>query len=118
VQFDSKRKVPARLIAANPDKDVAVLWVNLSAFPESVVAPIAAKDRPSPIVVGQRVFTIGNPLGRDKVLTSASSAKSKKIQSLATSTSIPEIPAARSHHGGRSCGPDHRRLRNLASIVP
>ena len=119
VQFDSKRKVPARLIAANPDKDVAVLWVNLSAFPESVVAPIAAKDQPSPIVVGQRVFTIGNPLGRDKVLTSGVISKVEKD----TITSDININPGNSGGplftmGGEVAGLTTAGLRNLASIVP
>jgi hypothetical protein len=67
-QFDQKRKVQAKLLAANADKDIAVLWVNLSAFPEAVVAPISPATA-SPAAVGERVFTIGNPLGREKVLT-------------------------------------------------
>src|SRR5277367_5790762 len=32
VQFDDKRKVPARLIATDPDKDVAVIWFDPAAF--------------------------------------------------------------------------------------
>src|SRR5438128_1151702 len=28
LQFDKMRKVPAKLLASNPDKDVAILWVN------------------------------------------------------------------------------------------
>lgn len=67
-QFDQKRKVPAKLLAANADKDIAVLWVNMAAFPEAVVAPIHAAGAP-PVAVGERVFTIGNPLGHEKVLT-------------------------------------------------
>ncbi|HKF21869.1 MAG TPA: S1C family serine protease [Candidatus Angelobacter sp.] len=68
VQFDSKRKVTAQLLAANADQDIAVLRVNLAAFPEAVVAPLEPAGASVP-VVGERVFTIGNPLGREKVLT-------------------------------------------------
>jgi S1-C subfamily serine protease len=67
-QFDQKRKVPARVLAANADKDIAVLWINMAAFPEAIVAPIHSSAAP-PAVVGERVFTIGNPLGQEKVLT-------------------------------------------------
>jgi V8-like Glu-specific endopeptidase len=68
VQFDQKRKVPARLLAANADKDVAVLWVDLSVYPQAVVAPLVVPGA-SGVAVGERVFTIGNPLGHEKVLT-------------------------------------------------
>ena len=60
VQFDQKRKVTARLLAANADKDVAVLWANLAPFPEAVVAPLIPAEPSSQIAVGERVFTIGD----------------------------------------------------------
>jgi S1-C subfamily serine protease len=69
VQFDQKRKVLARVLAANADKDIAVLWINLAAFPEAVVVPLNSAAAASAPAVGERVFTIGNPLGREKVLT-------------------------------------------------
>jgi S1-C subfamily serine protease len=69
VQFDEKRKVPAKLVASNADKDVAVIWFDPSAFREGVVAPLLANEAVSQLAVGQRVFTIGNPLGREKALT-------------------------------------------------
>jgi S1-C subfamily serine protease len=71
VQFDGKRKVAARLLAFNPEKDVAVLWANLSAFPEAIIAPIAQSEAGHDIAVeGERVFTIGSPLSQKKILTS------------------------------------------------
>ena len=69
VQFDQKRKVQARVLAANADKDIAVLWINLAAFPEAVVVPLNSAGAAAAPAVGERVFTIGNPLGREKVLT-------------------------------------------------
>jgi S1-C subfamily serine protease len=69
VLFDQKHKVRARLLAANPGKDIAVLWVNLQAFPEAVIAPVVPSEAASQVVVGERVFTIGSPMGREKVLT-------------------------------------------------
>jgi len=70
VLFDQKHKVTARLLAANPGKDIAILWVNLQAFPEAVIAPLVPSAAASQVVVGERVFTIGSPMGREKVLTS------------------------------------------------
>jgi hypothetical protein len=70
VQFDPGHKVAAKLLAADSQKDVAVLWADLSAFPEAVIAPIAKAEAGSPpIVEGERVFTIGSPLNQRKILT-------------------------------------------------
>lgn len=71
VQFDGKRKVAARLLAFDPEKDVAVLWANMNAFPEAIVAPIAQAEGGHDIAVeGERAFTIGSPLSQMKILTS------------------------------------------------
>jgi S1-C subfamily serine protease len=70
VQFDPKRKVAAKLLAFDAEKDIAVLWANLERFPEAVVAPLAAANLTDPQVVeGERVFTIGSPLSLQKILT-------------------------------------------------
>jgi len=70
VQFDQKRKVAARLLASDSKKDVAVLWVNLGANPDAVIAPIAKVEAgKAPVAEGDRVFTIGSPLTQQKVLT-------------------------------------------------
>lgn len=71
VQFDSKRKVSAIVLAFDPEKDVAVLWANPAAFPEMIVAPIAQPETGKDAVLeGERVFTIGSPLSQRKILTS------------------------------------------------
>jgi S1-C subfamily serine protease len=70
VQFDREHKIAARLIAADSQKDVALLWVNVAAFPDATPAPlyrIAAGK--SPVQEGERVFTIGSPLTLDKIIT-------------------------------------------------
>src|SRR6266478_8842472 len=41
VQFDREHKIPARLIAADPQKDVALLSVNLAALPNAAPAPLS-----------------------------------------------------------------------------
>jgi Trypsin-like peptidase domain len=119
VQFDGQRKVPAKLIASNPDKDVAVIWFDPSAFREGVVAPLLMNEAASHLAVGQRVFTIGNPLGREKALTTGVLSKIDK-DSLNSDINI---------NPGNSGGPlftldgqvagiTTSVLRNLASIVP
>ena len=76
VQFDAKRKVSAIVLAFNSDKDVAVLWANLSAFPEMITAPIAKSETGKESVIeGERVFTIGSPLSQRKILTSGMASK-------------------------------------------
>lgn len=71
VQFDREHKISARLIASDAQKDVALLWVNMSALPSAKPAVLA---RPSgggyaPVQEGERVFTIGSPLSLDKIIT-------------------------------------------------
>jgi S1-C subfamily serine protease len=70
VQFDAKRKVEAKLLAFSAEKDVAILWANLSAFKEAITAPIGKGENGAAAVVeGERVFTIGSPLSQRKILT-------------------------------------------------
>jgi len=70
VQFDAKCKVAAKLLAFDAEKDIAVLWANLSPFPEAIAAPLARVNSADPEVVeGERVFTIGSPLSLQKILT-------------------------------------------------
>lgn len=68
-QFDVDRKVPAVLLASDPQSDIAVLRVNLGVFPEAVVAPIRRTDNHAALAEGDRVFTIGSPLDLQKILT-------------------------------------------------
>jgi S1-C subfamily serine protease len=119
VQFDDKRKVPARLIASNADKDVAIIWFDPAAFREGVVAPLQGNDAASQLVVGQRVFTIGNPLGRDKALTTGVVSK---IDKDAINSDININPGNSGGPlftlDGQVAGITTSLLRNLASIVP
>ena len=71
VQFDVKRKVAAKVLAIDADRDVAVLYADLSVFPGASAAPIAAATAGREIALeGERVFTIGSPLGLKKIITS------------------------------------------------
>lgn len=67
VQFDDRRKLAAQVLAEDKQKDVAVLRVNLADASGMVVAPIASGS--GTLLEGERVFTIGNPLDQEKVLT-------------------------------------------------
>src|SRR5260370_1330982 len=70
VQFDRTHKIVAKLIAADPQKDVALLSVNIAALPNASPAPLyrAGAGR-IPVQEGERVFTIGSPLSLDKIIT-------------------------------------------------
>ena len=71
VQFDSKRKVAAKVLAYDTERDVAVLYADLSAFPGALAAPIASSRNGHELAIeGEKVFTIGSPLGLKKIITS------------------------------------------------
>ena len=59
-----------QVIGGDPDKDVAVL--ELQAPPEKLaeLKPVAVGSSAN-LMVGQRVFAIGNPFGLDHTLTQA-----------------------------------------------
>jgi hypothetical protein len=70
VQFDPEHKIKAELLASDSQKDVALLWANMAAFPGAVAAPLAKHEEGKGAVQeGERVFTIGSPLSLDKILT-------------------------------------------------
>lgn len=70
VQFDSTTKVQAVKLVADPEKDIAVIWADLSGFPGAIVAPLAVDSSNEPAAVeGERVFSIGSPLHQRKIVT-------------------------------------------------
>jgi len=119
VQFDQKRKVLAKVLATDTDKDVAVLWANLKAFPDAVVAGLVPTDTASQLVVGERVFTIGSPLRREKVLTTGIVSK---VETKAITSDININPGNSGgplfNLRGEATGITTAGLRLLASIVP
>ncbi len=79
VQFDERRKIPAVLLASSAEKDIAVLWIDLSALPDATVAPLAmANGDEPPVVEGERVLTIGSPLHQRKIMTTGIASKVEK----------------------------------------
>lgn len=59
-------KWQAVLVGAAPDKDLAVLQIGV---PQKLLHPIPIGDSSS-LLVGQKVFAIGNPFGLDQTMTS------------------------------------------------
>jgi len=79
IQFDEKRKVAAKVLAFDSERDVAVLYADLSAFPGAAAAPIPSAHAGGELAVeGERVFTIGSPLGLKKIITSGIVSKVEK----------------------------------------
>jgi S1-C subfamily serine protease len=76
VRFDKSVGVKARVLAVDKERDLAVLQVNMSAFPGARVLEI---ERPGsvekPVLQGERVFMIGCPLFEDKILSSGTVSK-------------------------------------------
>jgi len=70
VQFDDVTKTAAAKLIADPEQDIAVIWADLSVFPNAVVAPLPTGSASEPgAVEGERVFTIGSPLTQQKIVT-------------------------------------------------
>lgn len=71
VRFDKYTAVKARVLAVDEERDLAVLQINLAAFPNNRVLKIAARNSSEPPVFeGEHVFTIGSPLHLEKILSS------------------------------------------------
>lgn len=63
-----QRSVSARVVGVDPDKDVAVLALDLPPRDAAALIPVTLGSS-SDLLVGQRVFAIGNPFGLDHTLT-------------------------------------------------
>ncbi len=69
----------AVLVGASPDKDLAVLQISA---PKSLLRPIAVGES-ADLLVGQKVFAIGNTFGLDRTITSGIiSALGRQIKSV------------------------------------
>lgn len=75
----------AQVIGGDPDKDVAVL--ELQAPPEKLaeLKPVAVGSSAN-LMVGQRVYAIGNPFGLDHTLTQARTHHSSPWNAASSST--------------------------------
>ncbi len=61
----------AKVVGADPDKDIAVLQLQLPADKAAALQPVILGSS-SNLLVGQKVYAIGNPFGLDHTLTSVS----------------------------------------------
>ncbi|HEX7284804.1 MAG TPA: trypsin-like peptidase domain-containing protein [Candidatus Angelobacter sp.] len=77
VQLDERHRFRAVVLADDPEKDVAVLWVNFEKAPETLPVPLLQKGD-DPAVEGEKVFTIGSPLHQSKVMTTGIVSKVEK----------------------------------------
>src|SRR5260370_693314 len=76
VQFDRTHKIVAKLIAADPQKDVALLSVNIAALPNASPAPLyRAGAGKTPVQEGEPAFTIRSPLSLDTLITTGTPTK-------------------------------------------
>jgi serine protease Do len=71
VQFGPANKVEARVLATDPARDVAVLWIDPKATASVRPLPLGCGQESKPTVVdGQEIFTIGTPLREQRAITS------------------------------------------------
>jgi 2-alkenal reductase len=88
VTFFDGTTVPASVVGADPDSDLAVIKVDVP--PESL-RPIVWGDSDQ-LHVGQRAIAIGNPFGYENTLTSGIiSGLSRSLPALTTKYRIPDI---------------------------
>lgn len=79
VRFDRHTAVKARVLAVDEERDLAILQINMSAFPKGRALKMAMRNGiEQPIIEGEHVFTIGSPLDQDKILSSGIASKIEK----------------------------------------
>jgi S1-C subfamily serine protease len=66
VQITPALKVAARVLAADPVRDVAVLWVDPNAVASLPAMPLQCAQATKPVADRQAIFTIGAPLRNPK----------------------------------------------------
>jgi len=103
ITFLDGATVPAEVVGTDPDSDLAVLQVNLSA---DRLVPVTLGDSDA-LFVGQRTIAIGNPFGQEWTLTTGVvSALGRTLPSGTSRFSIPEmIQTDAAINPGNSGGP-------------
>ncbi|MEE9148624.1 MAG: trypsin-like peptidase domain-containing protein [Candidatus Tectomicrobia bacterium] len=92
----------AQLVGAAPDKDLVVLYIDA---PKSRLKPLAIGTS-NDLLVGQKVFAIGNPFGLDQTLTTGIiSALGREITSVSNRTITGVIQTDAAINPGNSGGP-------------
>ena len=102
VTMADQTTVDARMVGAFPDRDLAVLRVDL---PREKLTPLAVGTSRD-LLVGQRVYAIGNPFGLDQTLTTGIvSALNREIESFNQRTIRGVIQTDAAINPGNSGGP-------------
>lgn len=92
----------AVLVGASPDRDLAVLQIGA---PHDKLKPIAVGESAN-LLVGQKVFAIGNPFGLDQTITAGIvSALGREIKSISGMTISGVIQTDAAINPGNSGGP-------------
>jgi S1-C subfamily serine protease len=93
---------PARLVGAFPDRDLAVLKIDVPAAKAPPLPLGTSRD----LIVGQKVYAIGNPFGLDQTLTTGIvSALNREIESVNQRTIRGVIQTDAAINPGNSGGP-------------
>jgi S1-C subfamily serine protease len=102
VTLSDQTSYPAKLVGAFPDRDLAVLKIEA---PPAKLPPIALGSSRD-LLVGQRVYAIGNPFGLDQTLTTGLvSALNREIESFNQRTIRGVIQTDAAINPGNSGGP-------------
>ncbi len=102
VTLADQTTVDAQVVGAFPDRDLAVLKVDL---PKNKLPPLAIGTSRD-LLVGQRVYAIGNPFGLDQTLTTGLvSALNREIESFNQRTIRGVIQTDAAINPGNSGGP-------------
>ena len=92
----------ATVVGVSPEKDIAVLFI---AAPKASLIPITVGESRN-LLVGQKVFAIGNPFGLDHTMTSGIvSALGREIKSVSGQTIRDVIQTDAAINPGNSGGP-------------
>jgi S1-C subfamily serine protease len=93
----------AQPVGSEPDKDVAVLKIDARALPRIRALPLGTS---ADLLVGQKVFAIGNPFGLDQTLTTGViSGLGRQIQSVTRRVISGVIQTDAAINPGNSGGP-------------
>jgi S1-C subfamily serine protease len=102
VTFFNQQEVPAKVVGAEPRKDIAVLKVTAAA---EVLKPVRIPQSQS-LEVGQKTVAIGNPFGLDHTLTTGViSALGRKVEGIGGVTIRDMIQTDAAINPGNSGGP-------------
>jgi S1-C subfamily serine protease len=105
VMLADQTSFPAKLVGAFPDRDLAVLKIEVPRDKLPQVPPLAVGTSRD-LIVGQRVYAIGNPFGLDQTLTmGVVSALNREIESFNGRTIKGVVQTDAAINPGNSGGP-------------